>query len=112
MTQELFIEGRSVLVDSEGFLKKLTDWDESVANGLAQAEDIQLDCSHWEVITVLRDFYQKHQVTLANRAFVNLVKRELGESKGKSIYLMTLFKGSPAKLCSKISGLPKPDNCL
>ena len=28
------------------------------------------------------------------------------------IYLMSLFPGSPAKLGSKIAGLPKPENCL
>ena len=28
------------------------------------------------------------------------------------MYLLKLFPGSPAKLASKIAGLPKPDNCL
>ena len=37
---------------------------------------------------------------------------KLGADKGRSISLLSLFPGSPAKLGSKIAGLPKPDNCL
>jgi tRNA 2-thiouridine synthesizing protein E len=60
----------------------------------------------------LRAFYQRHQLSPATRALVNLVKRELGPDKGRSVYLMKLFGGSPAKTASKIAGLPKPLNCL
>jgi len=43
---------------------------------------------------------------------VKFCRLKLGADKGRSIYLMSLFPGSPAKLGSKIAGLPKPDNCL
>jgi tRNA 2-thiouridine synthesizing protein E len=46
------------------------------------------------------------------RILVKHVRSQLGEEKGNSIYLMQLFPGSPAKLASKLAGLPKPDNCL
>ena len=39
-------------------------------------------------------------------------KEEWGKEKGSSMYLLQLFPGSPAKIGSKIAGLPKPDNCL
>jgi len=48
----------------------------------------------------------------ATRALISLVKRDLGKEKGRSVYLMKLFRGSPAKMASKLAGLPKPDNCL
>jgi len=102
--------------DKEGFLKNLDDWSTNVAEQLAAAEEIKLSESHWEIINLLRSFYQQHQLSLANKALVNLVKKELGSDKGNSIYLMTLFRGaskaSPAKLVAKIAGLPRPDNCL
>jgi len=99
-------------LDKEGYLRKLEDWSEEVANLLAKQEGIVLQQNHWEVIHLLRSFYQRHQLSPANRALVNLVKRELGPEKGKSSYLMGLFGGGPAKVSSKIAGLPKPDNCL
>ena len=99
-------------LDKEGYLRELTDWNEGVAVLLAQQENINLGPAHWEVIKLLRSFYRRHQVSPATRALINLVKRELGPDKGKSVYLMKLFRGSQAKTANKIAGLPKPDNCI
>lgn len=98
--------------DKEGFLTNLTLWDENVANSIAQKEGIELTDAHFEVIYLLRDFYQKYEVAPANRPLVKLVKTQISEEKGNSIYLMTLFPESPAKIGAKIAGLPKPPNCL
>lgn len=106
------INGCEIALDKEGYLVELADWDEDVAIALASQEEITLIPAHWEVINLLRIFYNRHQMSPANRALVNLVKRDLGSDKGKSIYLMKLFRGSPAKTANKISGLPKPENCL
>jgi len=107
-----FPESSNLTFDHEGYLKNLDDWSETVAVALASSEGIRLNQQHWEVIHLLRSFYQRHKVSPANRALVKLVARELGEDKGRSVYLMKLFGGSPARTVSKIAGLPKPDNCL
>lgn len=99
-------------LDKEGYLRKLEDWNEDVAEALAREDSLRLTQQHWEVIRLLRSFYQRHQVSPANRALVSLVKRELGPDKGRSVYLMKLFGGRPARTVSRIAGLPKPDNCL
>ncbi|MEX0963037.1 MAG: TusE/DsrC/DsvC family sulfur relay protein [Pseudohongiellaceae bacterium] len=111
-TQLLQLEGQELVLDKEGYLVELGDWRESVAIALAAREGITLGPDHWEIINLLRVFYNRHQMSPANRALVSLVKRDLGAAKGRSIYLMKLFKGSPAKTASKIAGLPKPENCL
>jgi len=99
-------------LDPDGFLKNLDQWSEFVAHSIARDYDLVLDENHFEIIYLLRNFYQKHQVAPANRPFVKMVKLALGQEKGNSIYLMTLFPQSPAKLAAKISGLPKPPNCF
>ena len=106
------INGRDIALDKDGYLVELADSDEHVSSSLASQEEIILGPAHWEVINLLRIFYNRHQMSPTNRALVNLVKRDLGVDKGKSVYLMKLFRGSPAKTASKISGLPKPENCL
>lgn len=98
--------------DPQGFLVDLDDWNEEVAIVIAREEGIELSDDHWEVIWLLREFYAEFDLSPANRILVKAVKEELGEEKGNSIYLMQLFPGSPAKLASKIAGLPKPLNCL
>jgi len=99
-------------LDQEGYLKHLADWDERVAGILAQNAGITLVAAHWEVIHLLRGFYQSTEVSPAMRALVKLVKTKLGAEKGTSIYLMALFGSSPAKMAAKIAGLPRPTNCL
>lgn len=98
--------------DNEGFLLDLSSWSPAVAEQIASAEGIQLADEHWEVIELLRDYYLRFDSSPAMRPLVKYCGMKLGPDKGKSIYLLRLFPGSPAKLGSKIAGLPKPDNCL
>ena len=100
------------LFDGEGFLLDLDNWSEELAHDIAHNENITLTNEHLEIIHTLRRFYAEHQVALANRPFVKLIKNTYGAEKGNSIYLMTLFPESPAKIAAKIAGLPKPANCL
>ncbi len=102
----------AVSFDKEGFLRHLDDWSPEVAALIAEREGIQLTDAHWEIIELLREFYRRFEASPANRALVKFTGIELGPEKGRSVYLMSLFPGSPAKLGSKIAGLPKPDNCL
>jgi tRNA 2-thiouridine synthesizing protein E len=98
--------------DKLGFLVNLSDWTEALATEMAVEEGIELSEAHWEVIHLLRAFYAEFALSPAMRILVKHVRSQLGEEKGNSIYLMQLFPGSPAKLASKLAGLPKPDNCL
>jgi tRNA 2-thiouridine synthesizing protein E len=99
-------------VDSEGFLQQLEDWTPDTAAFIAQQENISLTAEHWEIIYLIREFYQEFDLSPAMRPLVKYVGYHLGTEKGKSIYLMQLFPPSPAKLAAKIAGLPKPANCL
>ena len=107
MTSEL-----RALLDDEGYLLRLEDWSEALACALAEDKGIQLTDDHWEIIWILRDFYHRYQHSPAMRPLCKAVSRELGPDKGRSIHLMKLFPGSPAKLAACLAGLPKPDNCL
>ena len=99
-------------VDAEGFLCDLQDWNPEVADYLAQQEGIELTAAHWEIIQLIRQFYQEFDLSPAMRPLVKYVGLHLGSEKGKSIYLMQLFPPSPAKIAAKLAGLPKPANCL
>ena len=98
--------------DKEGFLRKLEDWNPDVAQQIATGEGIELGDAHWEIIELLRNYYREFDASPAMRPLVKYCALKLGPDKGKSIYLLSLFPGSPAKIGSKIAGLPKPENCL
>jgi len=98
--------------DNDGFLLHLDDWSPDVAHWLAEAEGIVLDDRHWQIIMALRDFYQEYNISPAMRPLSKYLKSRYGADVSGSIYLLTLFPQSPAKLAAKIAGLPRPENCL
>ncbi|PCI45046.1 MAG: sulfurtransferase TusE [Moraxellaceae bacterium] len=98
--------------DKEGFLKDLSLWNPEVAAQIAATEKIDLLEAHWEIIHLTRKFYDDYDLSPSMRVLVKHVANALGKDKGRSIYLLKLFPGSPAKLICKIAGLPKPTNCI
>ena len=109
---ELVVNGAAIAVDQEGYLLDLADWSEPVAAALAQAEGLELQAEHWEILRLLRAFYQEFQLSPATRPLIKYVALKLGPDKGNSAHLNRLFKGTPAKLAAKLAGLPKPSNCI
>lgn len=109
---ELNIDGRTIALDKDGYLVNLNDWDKEAAKALAAQENILLTPAHWEIINLLQEFYREFELSPAMRALVKYTEKKLGTEKGKSIYLLQLFPPSPAKIASKIAGLPRPTNCL
>lgn len=101
----------SLELDNEGFLASYKDWSPATAPLLAESEGIVLTDEHWEIIQLVRDYYEKFHVSPTSRVLGKIVARDLGADKGKSIYLMKLFSAKSAKLVAKIAGLPKPNNC-
>lgn len=106
------VGNRRIAADAEGYLQHLNDWTPEVAEAIANYEAIALTEAHWEVIEQLRAFYQTYQLAPAMRPLVAYLAAHLGKEKGRSIYLLQLFPGSPAKIACKIAGLPRPVNCL
>ena len=102
----------SIALDKHGFLKHQQAWTRELAKVFAAEEGITLGKEHWEVIHLLREYFEEFDASPANRALVKYAKLKLGSSKGSSVYLMSLFPGSPARVGSRIAGLPKPKNCL
>lgn len=108
----IIVNGNAVATDKEGFLRNIQDWSEDVATALAKAEGITLEEEHWEILRLLRQFQQEFDLSPPMRPLVKYVSQQLGPEKGKSVYLTQLFPPNPAKLASKIAGLPKPEGCL
>jgi tRNA 2-thiouridine synthesizing protein E len=99
-------------VDKDGFLLDHLAWNESIAMQLAGNEGITLTQEHWQLIHLIRQFYQEFDLSPAMRPLAKYIKLHLGAEKANSIYLMQLFPQSPAKYLAKIAGLPRPENCL
>jgi len=104
--------GKNIDVDGEGYLKHRDDWNEALAEQIAQNEGIALSDAHWEVVRFVRAFYLEYNTSPAIRMLVKAMAQKYGEEKGNSRYLFRLFPDGPAKQATKIAGLPKPAKCL
>ncbi len=112
MTNTLQIKDKLLILDKHGYLVNLTDWDQAVADELANIEGIKLHKEHWELINLLRSFHQQSGLIPSTRVLVKLIANEFGKEKGQSAYLMKLFPSTPLKTICKIAGLPRPTNCV
>lgn len=108
----LSLEGQQIPLDEDLCLVDLNDWSEAVATALAAEEGLELTAAHWEILHLVRRFYQEFDLSPANRALVRYTRQQLGEEKGSSLYLNQLFAGRPARIATRLAGLPKPANCF
>lgn len=108
----LVVQGKQIQTDVNGYLDKVTDWTPELAEIIAKNEKIQLTPEHWEVINFVRHFYLEYKTSPAIRILVKAIGQSLGEDKGNSKYLYSLFPLGPAKQATKIAGLPRPAKCI
>ena len=98
------IAGKEVNVSEEGYLEDMSQWNEEIANEIANEIGIELSEKHFEVINYLRE------KTAAKEA---LTIRKVGKSGIVDIKgLYKLFPKGPLKFSSKIAGIPKPTSCI
>lgn len=103
---------RILATTDQGFLVNASDWSETVAVKLAEANRIELSPAHWEIIRFIRNYYLEFKHLPNARVFTKAIAKALGEDKGNSRYLHRLFPDGPLKYACKLAGLPKPPTCL
>jgi tRNA 2-thiouridine synthesizing protein E len=105
-------EAKQYPTDKHGYLLNLDDWNEAVAEHIAELENITMSDNHWEVVRFVQNFYREYKTSPAIRLLVKAMAKELGADKGNSMYLYKLFPKGPAKQATRIAGLPKPAKCI
>ena len=109
---QIELNGTFYQVDNDGYLLNLDDWSETFATLMAKHDGIMLTPEHWEIIQLVREFYQEYKTSPAIRMLVKAMSQKFGEEKGSSRYLQRLFPDGPAKQATKFADLPKPAKCL
>ena len=109
---QIQLNGTSYQVDNDGYLLNLDDWSETFATLMAERDGITRTPEQWEIIQLVREFYQDYKTSPAIRMLVKAMSQKFGEEKGNSRYLQRLFPDGPAKQATKFAGLPKPAKCL
>lgn len=108
----LKVDDRLLETTDDGFLRDAEQWDEQIAQVLAKNENIMLSDAHWEILKFIRSYYQTFCHLPNSRMFAAAIRKQFGNDKGNSAYLLKLFPQGPLKFACKIAGLPKPPTCL
>lgn len=101
------VDGKELETTQTGFLVNVDDWNEQVAQVIAEQEGIVLSERHWDVVNYLRDEYiNNHEHQPNTRTMV----KDLGKIWGQKIDTKTLydlFPKDPSKQGGRIAGLPE-----
>ncbi len=103
------VNGEKILCDGEGYLLDLEAWSEDYVRASAEREGLELTDEHWQVISFIRDFHEKHGVQAPVRDMVKFFRKAWGKERGNSKYLHEIFpKGGPQKQGNRLAGVRKP----
>lgn len=105
-THSLWVDGKDILTDGEGYLTNPAGWTEAFARAQATAEGLVLNAEHWEVIRYLRDHYARHGTQASVRDMIKHFRSAWDPERGGSRYLHRLFpRGGPQKQGNRLAGL-------
>ncbi len=92
--------------DAEGYLVEPGDWNDGIAQMLAQEEHITLNDDHWDAIRFMRGYYEEHQVAADARFVIKHLAERFGREAQKKLFV--LFPYGYVKQACKIAGMRRP----
>lgn len=99
---------KSVALTPGGRLQNLADWNESVAEALAASEQIKLTPAHWDILRLMRAYYENFHISPIRKLLNAEIGEQLGKDKAAEAYLASLFPVDVLHQGTKIAGLPLP----
>jgi len=92
--------------DEDGFLKTVAGWSRSMAELLAERNDLgPLSDAHWKVIEFVKQYYELH----ATGPPVVRICKETGLSRDQICHL---FPCGVVRGAYRLAGLPRPPGCF
>jgi tRNA 2-thiouridine synthesizing protein E len=78
-------------LNPNGGLKNLSLWTEEVANTLAKRENMTLTSAHWEIIRLMRTYYENYNISPIMKLLKKQIRESLGDPKAEDSYLYNLL---------------------
>jgi tRNA 2-thiouridine synthesizing protein E len=102
----IVLNGRTYVVDEEGFLDDPEIWNEQVAADLATTEDIAtLSADQWKLVNYIHNYYIEFRTA-------PMIRKLCKDNGFKLNQVYEMFPSGPAKGACKVAGLPKPTGCV
>lgn len=103
----LEVNGQTIATTDEGYLDDANDWNQDVAQAIADADELPMTERHWDVVNFLREEHVNNNGAQPNeRAILKAMSKAWGEKVSSKI-MYQMFPETPSKQGRKIAGLPK-----
>lgn len=106
--QSLQVQGDRYELQADNRLANLSEWNEDLARALAEREGLTLTRDHWDVIYVMRDFYDEFNLSPIRKLLRKALAERCGPEKATDELLARLFPGDVLVQGTRIAGLPLP----
>jgi TusE/DsrC/DsvC family sulfur relay protein len=97
-----------VNLDNEGYLTDPSEWDENVALRLADSLSLEMNEERWEVVRIIRDYYEQTTCVPELRRVLKTLKEQFGKDKATRKHVYYLFPYGYGQQACKIAGMRKP----
>jgi len=108
MNYSITVDGNELATDEEGFLLDVADWNNRVAETIAESIDIEMTPERWMVVNFVREHFEERHSVPEARYLLKAMERELGKEKSTRKYLYQLFPYGYGQQACKIAGMLKP----
>lgn len=93
---------------SDGQLANIHEWNESLAEALAQREGIVLTEAHWKLIRLMRQYYEEFHTSPIRKLLKKSIAEKYGVAMAKDACLDRLFPHGIQTQGTRIAGIPTP----
>ena len=97
---------RKIAVNKNGYLVNFEDWDEEVANTMAETDGLDLTDCHWAAINFLREYYTEYEVPPSPRIVIKRVGHEFDAWGCTNKTIEQAFPLGGCKQACRLAGLP------
>ena len=104
----LNVNEKTIELDNEGFLLYPEDWNIDVAEMLAAIEKLELNDARWEVVNIVRNYFEERQAVPEARVVLKTLRERHGKDLATRKYLYSLFPYGYGQQACKIAGMRKP----
>lgn len=102
----------SLQLDADGHLADYTQWNEQVAQQLAESLNIELTAWHLQILSAMREFYQRFGHAPATRPLIKYLQQQVDTEINNQLLQQQFNTGLVARHVARLAGIPKPANCL
>ena len=103
----LEVNGKTIETTDDGYLVEVNDWNEEVAQAIADADQLEMTDKHWDVVRYLRSEHVDNGGNEPNERTIMKDMDKIWGKKPSSKDMYAMFPEMPSKQGRKIAGLPK-----